>query len=159
MTFKNYFDIDVCAGMKEDESAFVALMFHRRHVYEHNGGEVDQKYLDASGDTTVRLKQRIHETQQDTHRLLGFVVRMARNIHGTFHELLPPIPGPVKAFADKKARMAPKPLLLMRGTNYKNQVLKGNYNSSDTPSFVGASEKWLVVNFLLFRCPDEGRGI
>jgi len=105
-TFKNWFDIDVCAGMKADESRFVALMFHRRHVYEHNGGEVDQKYLDDSGDTTVRLKQHIHETQQDAHSLLGSLVKMARNIHGTFHELFPPIPGPIKAFEDKKARMA-----------------------------------------------------
>jgi hypothetical protein len=39
-------------------------MFMRRHVYEHNGGEVDQQYLDASGDTTVRLKQHIRETRE-----------------------------------------------------------------------------------------------
>jgi hypothetical protein len=105
-TFTNWFDIDMCAGMKADAYHFVARMFHRRHVYEHNGGEVDQKYLDDSGDTTVRLKQRIHETQQDAHSLLGLLVKMARNIHSTFHELFPPIPGPIKAFEDKKARMA-----------------------------------------------------
>jgi len=105
-TFKNWFDIDVYAGMKADEWRFVARMFHRRHVYEHNGGEVDQKYLDDSGDTTVRLKQRIHETQQDAHSLVGLLVKMARNIHGTFHELFPTIPEPIKAFEDKKARMA-----------------------------------------------------
>jgi hypothetical protein len=105
-TFKNWFDMDVYVGMKEDECAFVSLMFHRRHVYEHNGGEVDQKYLDASGDTGVRLKQHIHETLQDAHRLLGSLSKMARNVHGAFHELFPPIPEPIKAFEDKKARMA-----------------------------------------------------
>lgn len=94
VTFKNWFDIDVCAGMKEGDIAFVALMFHRRHVYEHNGGEVDQKYLEDTGDTTVRLKQHIHDTRQDAHRLLGSLVKMARNIHRTFHELFPPIPEP-----------------------------------------------------------------
>ena len=103
-TLKNWFDIDVCAAMKEDECRAAALMFHRRHVYEHNGGEVDQKYLDDSGDTTVRLKQRIHQTQQDGHSLLNSLVKMARNIHGTFHELFPPIPEPIRAFEAKKAR-------------------------------------------------------
>jgi hypothetical protein len=105
-TFKGWFDIDVCAGMQEDECDFVAKMFHRRHVYEHNGGEVDQKYLDESGDTTVRLKQRIHETQHDAHSLLSSLVKMVRNVHRTFHELFPPIAGPIKAFEDKKARIA-----------------------------------------------------
>lgn len=105
-TFKNWFDIDVCADMNTDECRFVALMFHRRHVYEHKGGEVDQKYLDDSGDTTVCLKQHIHETKQSVHNLLGSLVKMARNIHGTFHELFPPIPEPIKAFEDKKAQTA-----------------------------------------------------
>jgi len=105
-TLTNWFDIDVCAGMNEDECRFVTLMFFRRHVYEHNGGEVDQKYLDDSKDTTVRLKQHIHETKQDAHRLLGSLLKMARNVHCTFHELFPPIPGPITAFEDKKARMA-----------------------------------------------------
>ena len=60
--FKDWFDIDACTGMKQDECDFAAKMFHRRHVYEHNGGEVDQRYLDVSNDTTVRLKQHIRET-------------------------------------------------------------------------------------------------
>ncbi len=52
--FKEWFDTDVCAGMKEDEYGFVVRMFLRRHVYEHNAGEVDQKYLDDSGDNTIK---------------------------------------------------------------------------------------------------------
>ena len=105
-TFKNWFDIDLCAGMNAAEFESVVLMFYRRHVYEHNGGEVDRKYLDESGDTTVILKQHIHETQQDVHSLLGSLVKMARNIHNTFHELLPPIPEPIKDYQEKKTRMA-----------------------------------------------------
>jgi hypothetical protein len=81
-------------------------MFHRRHVYEHNGGEVDQKYLDDSGDTTVRLKQHICETVENAHQLLNSLVKMARNTHKIFHELLPPVAGPIKAFEEKKARIA-----------------------------------------------------
>jgi len=54
----------------------------------------------------VRLKQRIHETREDAHHLLGSLVKMARNIHGVFHDLFPPIPDPIAAFGEKKARMA-----------------------------------------------------
>jgi len=104
-TFKDWFDIDIFAGIKENECRVVAMLFHRRHVYEHNGGEVDQKYLDNSGDSTVRLKQHIHETKQGVHDLLSSLLKMVRNIHCTFHELFPPIHGPIKAFEDKKARM------------------------------------------------------
>jgi len=105
-TLSGWFDMNVCDGMDDREVEFVAQMFLRRHVYEHNGGEVDQKYLDRSGDTSVRLKQRIHETREDAHRLLGSLVKMARNVHGGFHELFPPFVDPIKAFAEKKARMA-----------------------------------------------------
>jgi hypothetical protein len=104
--FKDWFDIDISAGIKADEFRLATVMFHRRHVYEHNGGEVDQKYLDNSGDSTVRLKQHIRESKQGVHDLLSSLLKMVRNIHCTFHELIPPIPGPIKAFEDKKARMA-----------------------------------------------------
>jgi hypothetical protein len=80
-------------------------MFMRRHVYEHNGGEVDQQYLDKSGDTTVRLKQHIRETREDAHRLIGLVNKIATNLHNGFHQLLPPRDAPIKAFAEKKARI------------------------------------------------------
>ena len=82
-----WFDIDVRGRVGPREWDQTILMFHRRHVYEHNGGEVDQKYLDASGDTTVRLKQHIHETQQVAHNLLGSLAKLARNLHDGFHEI------------------------------------------------------------------------
>ena len=104
-TFREYFDIDMCSGLKSSEIEFVARMFHRRHVYEHNGGEVDQKYLDDTGDTTVCLKQHIHETQENAHKLLNYLVKIVRNCHAAFHGLLPPIHEPIKAFEDRKAHM------------------------------------------------------
>jgi hypothetical protein len=104
--FSAWFDIDIIAAMEEKELTFVARMFHRRHVYEHNGGEVDQKYINDSGDTTVRLKQHIHETPKDVHNFLSQLVKMARNVHHSFHELFPPIPDPIKAFKDYEARLA-----------------------------------------------------
>jgi hypothetical protein len=104
ITFKTWFDIDVFDGMNEHEKKLVIRTFHRRHVYEHNGGEVDQTYLDDSGDTSVCLKQHIHESKEDVHHLLGMLVKMARNVHKGFHELFLPNPAPIKAFETKKSR-------------------------------------------------------
>src|SRR5262249_44717249 len=105
-TFRDWFDIDVCAGLKEAECRDAELKFYRRHVYEHNGGEVDQKYLEKSGDTTVRLKQHLHETQQDTHDFLSSLVKMEKKIQNDLKEILPQIPEPIKSFEEKKGRMA-----------------------------------------------------
>ncbi|MBY4870766.1 hypothetical protein K6W76_30450 [Burkholderia anthina] len=104
--FSKFFGVDICAGMPADEIEFATRMFHRRHVYEHNGGEVDQRYLDESGDKTVRLKQHIQETQQDGHRLTNSLVKMARNLHKGFHEIIPPLPKPIEAHEARKARIA-----------------------------------------------------
>jgi hypothetical protein len=93
-TFKDWFDIDPCKGMREEERNFAARMFYRRHVYEHNGGEVNQKYLDDSGDSSVVLKQHIHEAKEDIHKLLSSLVTMAKNVHSGFHELIRPVSEP-----------------------------------------------------------------
>ena len=104
--FRDWFDIDICAGFKDSEIAKTKLMFCRRHIYEHNGGEVDQKYLDTSGDTSVRLKQVIRETQESAHALIGSLVRMARNLHAGFHTLIEVESGPIRYFEDEKKRTA-----------------------------------------------------
>jgi hypothetical protein len=105
-TFKEWFDIDLFSGMKEEERRSVVLMFHHRHVYEHNGGEVDQRYLDNSGDITVRLKQRLRENKEGAHSLLSALVKMTRNLHAGFHELFPPLEGPIKSFEERKDKIA-----------------------------------------------------
>ena len=105
-SLQTWFDIDLFLGVRNDERDQAILMFHRRHVYEHNAGEVDQKYLDDSRDTTVRLKQRIHETKQDTHIFLGSLVKLFRNLHRGFHEIFPPLDESIRAFEEKKNRMS-----------------------------------------------------
>ena len=77
-------------------------MFHRRYIYEHNGGEVDQKYLVASGDTTVGLKQHIHETKENVHEFLGSLVKMVRNFHRGFHKVFPPILESIQSFQERQ---------------------------------------------------------
>lgn len=103
---RDWFDIEIFSGIGKPEQARTILMFHRRHVYEHNAGEVDQKYLDDSGDPTVRLRQHIHESREGVHDFLGSLVKMFRNLHHGFHEMFPPLAEPIRAFEDKTRRMS-----------------------------------------------------
>jgi len=80
-------------------------MSHRRHVYEHLGGEADEKYIADSGDTSVRPKQVLHESQESAHRLVNVVVKMARRLHAGFHEIFPRNERPIRRFADLRKRM------------------------------------------------------
>ena len=69
---------------------FAALMFCRRHGYEHNGGEVDERYIRESGDTSVRPKQAVRESSETVLRTADLVVKMGRNIYDGFHEIFAP---------------------------------------------------------------------
>jgi len=102
---KAWFGIDLFEGLDANDLAFIRLMFHRRHVYEHNGSEVDQKYLDDSGDTSVRLKQALRETPDRIFRMTALILRMARNLHAGFHELFPPTETPVKSHKANQERL------------------------------------------------------
>jgi hypothetical protein len=95
---KEIFDIDLFENFRSEDVEFAKMMFYRRHVYEHKGGEADEKYIAESGDTSVRPKQAIHESQQSAHRIAGLVVKMAGNLHRGFHELLPAEVGPIKHY-------------------------------------------------------------
>jgi hypothetical protein len=83
------FDVDIFRGIDTSDQRFATIMFARRHVYEHNGGEADEEYIAKSGDRTVKPKQALRESQDSAHRIVGLVLRLARNLHEGFHELIP----------------------------------------------------------------------
>lgn len=99
--FREWFGIDLLRGVKANEADFAKLMFHRRHVYEHKGGEADEKYIKDSGDD-VRLKQRLRNTKEEAHNLVGILLKVAGNLHNGFHEMLPPEPGPIEAWQKRR---------------------------------------------------------
>lgn len=104
--FKEVFDIDVFARVPKDDQDFAILMFHRRHVYEHLGGEADEKYIAESGDKAVRPKQALREDKVSAHRIASTILQMAKNLHSGFHELLPVDPQKVpKGSASGEARV------------------------------------------------------
>jgi molybdopterin-guanine dinucleotide biosynthesis protein len=96
--FMEAFDINIIEGFSAADVEFAKLMFHRRHVYEHKGGEADEKYIAESGDSSVRPKQALKETQESAHRIASLVLRMATNLQRGFHELLPPFKPPIRRF-------------------------------------------------------------
>jgi hypothetical protein len=93
---KEIFDIDILDGLRFDDIEFARIMFHRRHVYEHKGGEADEEYITKSGDDAVRPKQALRETVESAHRIAGAVQKMASNLHRGFHEIFPPEERPIK---------------------------------------------------------------
>lgn len=101
--FREVFGIDILSGIDEGEVTFGKLMFHRRHVYEHNGGEADEKYIAATGDS-VRVKQALRESQESTHRLANLISRLGTSLHKGFHEIFPPFDEPISHYEANKAR-------------------------------------------------------
>jgi hypothetical protein len=101
--FKSIFGIEIFDGINEADRAFATRAFHRRHVYEHKGGEADEKYIADSGDD-VRLKQALRETQESANRTASLIVKMATNLHRGFHELFPPVEEPIKSHQESIRR-------------------------------------------------------
>ncbi len=90
------FGIKVFDDLSDADKKFVVMMFQRRHVYDHNGGQVDQKYIDESGDTSVRLMQALRETRENVHRLANLISKMTRNFHMGFHQIFMPEPSAIE---------------------------------------------------------------
>ena len=101
--FKAIFDIDVMKDIDSNDQKFALRLFHRRQIYEHKGGEVDEKYIAESGDNSVRLGQALQETKDSTHRLASLVLKMAKNLHGGFHAIFPPEAQPIQEHRNQKA--------------------------------------------------------
>lgn len=62
------------------EIPFIKKMVQRRHILIHNGGLVDQEYLDLSGDAQVRLDERIRIRSNEAKRFLILVREMGMNL-------------------------------------------------------------------------------
>ncbi len=62
------------------EIPFITKMVQQRHILIHNGALVDQEYLDQSGDTQVRLDERIRISSKEAQRFLKNVGEMGMNL-------------------------------------------------------------------------------
>ena len=102
------FDINIAKDLTDDEKTFAKRMFHRRHVYEHLGGEADQKYVNDSGENDVRVGQALRESVETAHRIVGIVHKMAVNVHAGFHEIFPSDNRPIERYEKWKPKPRPK---------------------------------------------------
>lgn len=101
---KSDFDIGILQGVDAADCRWANLMFHRRHLFTHKGGIVDQKYLDDSGDTAVQLGQLVRETKENVHRLLSLMMKITRNLQQGFHAIIPVHPEPIRYHQEAEAR-------------------------------------------------------
>lgn len=98
------FDVNILKGFSKEEEEFLTRQFHRRHVYEHKGGVVDEKYIQDSGDTTVKPNQRIAETLESATRTASLVARLAENLCEGFQAIFPVEEKPIQAFEASQPR-------------------------------------------------------
>ena len=101
---KAAFDINIFEELNAEDISFACLRFHRRHIYEHNAGVADQKYMADSGDQGVRIGQVVHESQESANRIIGIVAKLGWNIHRQFHDIFPPEADPISQHSARKPR-------------------------------------------------------
>jgi hypothetical protein len=63
----------------DSDLPFIRKMIQRRHILIHNGGIVDQGYLDLSGENQVQLGERIRVRGNEAKRFAEIVRVMAEN--------------------------------------------------------------------------------
>lgn len=102
---KTCFDIDLLKGMSADH-AFVRTMFFRRHVYEHDGGVITERYVTNSGDSKAEEGVLLRETPENAHRFIGCLNRMISMLEKDFHEIFKPESFCIDIENERKARMA-----------------------------------------------------
>jgi hypothetical protein len=67
-------------AVPEADFPFIKKMIQRRHILMHNGGVVDQEYLDLSNDTQVRLGERIRVRSKESKRFIEYCQQLGANL-------------------------------------------------------------------------------
>ena len=78
--FKNQTGYGYEAWLSNDELNMMKIMFQRRHVIEHNGGRVDEKYLSESGDTAYIVSQKLKIDGRDIMDLLVIIKKLSQGL-------------------------------------------------------------------------------
>lgn len=103
---KDFFDLNPLKGIADRDIRFICLMMERRHVFEHNAGVIDARYVERSGDENATVGNLLRETRENAHRLVGLLTRMAGNIDRDFHEIFTPTEWPIEYFKERRNRGA-----------------------------------------------------
>lgn len=76
----NWYGFEILAGINDEDRTFMNKMFNRRHLFTHKAGQVDQEYLTNTGDTTVKLHQKIRLHSNEIIRLIDLIQKAGNNI-------------------------------------------------------------------------------
>jgi len=101
---KTTFDINPLKGIQDKDIKFIKMMLERRHLFEHNSGVVDARYVERSGDPDAKLGLLLRESKENAHIMIGQLARMAANVDRDFHEIFTPTEWPIKNFDAAKER-------------------------------------------------------
>jgi Zn finger protein HypA/HybF involved in hydrogenase expression len=77
---RGFFGIELLKGVADADRDFTNKMFNRRHILTHNGGRVDQEYLDRTSDSGVRLNQKVVVKSREIARLIPLLKTAAVNL-------------------------------------------------------------------------------
>ena len=69
------------AWITDDDIHFLNIMFNQRHLYEHHGGIVDQKYLNNTGDSRYSVDQRLKFDKGECNRLADLLEAIIKGMH------------------------------------------------------------------------------
>ena len=79
--------IELFASLPPQDVDFLDLMINRRHLFVHNGGRVDQKYLDVTRDQTVKLNQALSVRTAEIARVVPMLRQCATNLVDGFEAI------------------------------------------------------------------------
>ena len=77
---EQWFGIELFSGVSLDDQRFLNIMFNRRHVFTHKGGQIDKEYVDNTGDTTVRVHEVIRFRSKEIRRLIPLIKTCSENL-------------------------------------------------------------------------------
>jgi hypothetical protein len=86
---EKWFGLRLTDGVAVGERTFLIKMLKRRHLFVHNGGRVDQDYLDQTGDPSVRLHEQLDVRRSEICRLLPLLRKSAANLFAGYESMLP----------------------------------------------------------------------
>ncbi|MEZ5024402.1 MAG: hypothetical protein R2728_14325 [Chitinophagales bacterium] len=65
--------------MQKKKKLFVNKMFNIRHLFTHNNGQVDEEYIQNTGDTSMKVNQRKIE-KWNIKRIIELTKKMIINL-------------------------------------------------------------------------------
>ena len=66
--------------INDSEYEFISIMFQKRHLFEHNGGIVDESYVKKTNDNSYSIGQRIIVKENDILTFIEIISKLSNEI-------------------------------------------------------------------------------